>query len=509
MGSHRRLAALEARYDLVIVGGGITGAGVLREAVRTGARVLLVEAGDYASGTSSWSSKLVHGGLRYLKEGQWRLTLESVRERERLRREAPGLVEPQPFLMPIYAGRKPGRALMQVGLFVYDLMAGSRKSRWLPRAAALAATPELRTEGLQGAMAYEDAQTDDARLVLRLILEAQSAGAAALNHVRAELLQEQGRVRGVRLHDRLDGSSVEVEAGVVVNATGAWAGALPGAPAGAPKLRPLRGSHLVFPAARLPLRQAVSWLHPRDGRPVFAYPWEGATLYGTTDLDHEGALETPRITSGEVAYLMEALDWQFPQLRLAAREALCSYAGVRPVVASGKDDPSAESRESALWTAPGLVGITGGKLTTFRVTAREVLAAAAREVPALVPAPEAPVLTTPAGSDPRLCGRLGAAAEALQREFPAEAVERVGDTPYRWAELRWALRHEQVARLDDLMLRRTRLGLVAPQGAAAFLPRIATLCREELGWDEARWAHELAAWQTLWQTRHAPPEIDR
>lgn len=503
------LAALADRYDLIIVGGGITGAGILREAVRSGASVLLVEARDFASGTSSWSSKLVHGGLRYLKEGQWRLTLESVRERERLLREAPGLVEVQPFVMPIRSGAKPGRWLMQIGLLVYDLMAGGLRSSWLPRQQALARVPSLNPQALLGAVRYEDARTDDARLVLRLILEARAAGALALNYVRAELLQDAGRVSGLMLTDAVSGAQRNIQAGMVVNATGAWAGDIAGAPAGAPTLRPLRGSHLVFSQARLPLSEAVSWLHPRDRRPVFAYPWEGVTVYGTTDLDHDATLAAPIASADEIAYLMEGLQAQFPELQLQASEALCSYAGVRPVVSSGKSaDPSAESRESALWASPGLVGITGGKLTTFRVTAREVLRAVAREQPQLAPGADAAVfIDAPApAAHRRLYGRLGAVAAArLLAEAVPEELQAIDGTPYCWAELRWALRHEQVVQLQDLMMRRTRLGLVYAAGGAALLPRIAAICKAELGWDDARWGAEARAYLDHWQRHHAPP----
>jgi glycerol-3-phosphate dehydrogenase len=502
------LSELRERYDLVVIGGGITGAGVVREAVRSGARVLLVEARDYASGTSSWSSKLVHGGLRYLKNGQWRLTMESVRERQRLLEEAPGLVEPQTFLMPIYADRKPGRWLMQIGLRVYDAMAGVRRSRWLDADTTLAAEADLARSDLLGAMAYEDARTDDARLVLRLIFDAVAEGAVALNYVTASLRDDGRRVRGVRLRDALSGSERDIDADLVVNATGAWAGALAGAPVGAPRLRPLRGSHLVFSARRFALRHAVSWLHPQDGRPVFAYPWEGAVIYGTTDLDHGDLPDEPRMTSPELDYLLAGLAAQFPRLSLNAGDVISTFAGVRPVVDGGKADPSAESRESALWQSPGLVGITGGKLTTFRVTAREVLRVAAHQVAALAPAADRPLFAsaTVVDSQRRLYGRLGiAAAGALLQEVPGEELATIGATPYSWAELRWAARHEQVVHLEDLLLRRTRLGLVAEDGAQALLPRVLAICREELGWDDATCAAEQARYLERWQRQHAPP----
>jgi glycerol-3-phosphate dehydrogenase len=217
-----RLSALAEHYDLVIVGGGITGAGVFREAVRTGASVLLVEARDFASGTSSGSSKLVHGGLRYLQSGQWRLTPESVRERSRLLRQVPGLVEPQTFLLPVYRDRPPRRTLIQAGLLLYDLMAGAFTSRWLPADKVLQLEPELASEGLRGAMLYEDARTDDARLVQRLIEDSRSAGGTALNYCRAEDLvrDDSGRVAGVVLRDVLGAGSRSIRCSLVINATG-------------------------------------------------------------------------------------------------------------------------------------------------------------------------------------------------------------------------------------------------------------------------------------------------
>ena len=268
--SRTDLSQLPSSFDLVIIGGGITGAGILGEAVRTGARVLLVEQNDFASGTSSASSKLVHGGLRYLKNGQWRLTLESVRERQRLLREAPGLVEPQPFLMPLYRGAKPGKFTMRLGLWIYDRMAGTTASGWLAQAPLLQAEPHLRQPDLLGAVHYEDARTDDARLVQRLLQASIDAGGVAMNYVRATLQARDGRVAGVCLSDTLSGMTREISSRVVINASGAWAGDMPGAPPGSPRLRPLRGSHFVFARDKLPVQQAVSWLHPRDQRPIFA-----------------------------------------------------------------------------------------------------------------------------------------------------------------------------------------------------------------------------------------------
>ena len=491
------LAGLEARYDLIVIGGGITGAGVLLEATRAGAKTLLLEQGDFASGTSSGSSKLVHGGLRYLKTGQWRLTRESVRERQRLLHEAPDLVEVQPFMMPVYRGARPGKLALKLGLWLYDHMAdGAARSRWVEPKEALELEPDIRRENLLGAMLYEDARTNDARLVLSLIIEACNAGATARNYTPVKaLLGGEGRTRGVVASD--GAGTCEIEAGIVVDATGVSAGRLQ--PDGAaPKLRPLRGSHFLFARDKLPVTHAVSWMHPRDGRPVFAYPWEGVALYGTTDLDHDGAEGAPpRMSVAESEYLIEGLAHQFPALKLTANDALSVYSAVRPVVAGGKASPSAESRESAMWSSPGLVGVTGGKLTTFRVTARQVLREAGRQERKLAPTEiDSTVFRAPTST-------------AMRTQTRSTEDIALAGTRYSLAKLRYATRHEQVVHLDDLMLRRSRLGLITPAGGRALLPGIKPVACEELGWSEARWRDEEKRYLELWAANHAPDSITR
>jgi glycerol-3-phosphate dehydrogenase len=484
------LAELQARYDLIVIGGGITGAGILVEATRAGAKALLLEQHDFASGTSSGSSKLVHGGLRYLKSGQWKLTLESVRERQRLLREAPDLVETQPFMMPIYRGEKPGKAAIRFGLWLYDRMAGAAGSRWVDAGEALELEPQIRRDGLLGAMLYDDARTNDARLVMSLIVEACDAGADARNYTRVTgLLNGEKRTRGVAVRDA-DGATREIEAGVVIDATGAAAGKLQGN-GSAPKLRPLRGSHFLFARDRLPVGRAVSWAHPRDRRPIFAYPWEGVTLYGTTDVDHDGPDDAPaRMSAQESAYLIEGLAHQFPGLKLTAGDALSCCSAVRPVVAGGKAAPSDESRESAMWSAPGLVGITGGKLTTFRITARQVLREAGHQQHNLAPA-AVETFRPPTSTAMRTQTRL------------AEDIS-LGGTRYSLAKLRWSARHEQVVHLDDLMLRRSRLGLITPVGGRTLLSQVRPVCQQELGWSEAQWREEEKRYLELWSQNHGP-----
>lgn len=499
-------------WDLIVIGGGITGAGILREAARAGLKALLLERNDFAAGTSSGSSKLVHGGLRYLASGDWRLTRESVRERQALMQAAPGLVEPLTFLLPMYAGHRPGRLVMGAALKLYDRMAGLHYSRYLDAGTVHWRVPPLATAELNGAFAYLDARTDDVRLVLRVLSEALADGAVAANYVTAEsLLVENDRVTGVRARDGITGATAELRAPVVINATGPWADALRAGVKGDPRLRPLRGSHFLFDFARLPMAQAVTLFHPRDKRPLFAFPWEGATLFGTTDIDHEGWPGRPaRMTPAEADYLIEALAHYFPSLGLRRGDALCAYAGVRPVVGGGAAEPSAESRESAIWDERGLLTVTGGKLTTYRVTALEALAAARDRLPgglrldARAPILDpAPVPARPA--EARLAGRYGAAYERMRQELPDADFTAVPGSVTAWAELRWALRREAVTGLADLLLRRTRLGLVLPDGATRLLDDVGALCRAELGWDESRWQREREDYLAHWREAHAVP----
>jgi glycerol-3-phosphate dehydrogenase len=502
------LADVLARdWDVLVIGGGISGAGVLLEAARRGLAALLVERHDFAWGTSSRSSKLVHGGLRYLKDGHVRLTAESVREREMLLRCAPGLVEPQGFAFAHYDGAR-GRRSFLAGLALYDVMAGRRERHWLDADEFLMAAPNVKRDGLAGGIVYTDARTDDARLVLRVLREALDHGAAAVNYLGARALLRSGdRVCGATLAG--DGADFEVRARVVVDATGAWSGPLHGA---GPRLRPLRGSHLVLPAWRLPLARAVSLMHPHDGRPVFAFPWEGATLVGTTDLDHTGDLErAARITRAEVAYLMAALQAQFPHLQLTDEDILSTYAGVRPVIA-GKEGgaPSQEGREHVAWSSPGLVAIAGGKLTTFRAIALDALRLVKQQLPGWddpldACAVFAPVPHDGPGVPRRLHGRYGACAAALLDAARPGELERIPGTETAWAELRWAARAEAVRHLDDLLLRRTRLGLLLRDGGAAHMDRIRAICQPELGWDDARWALEVSAYRAHWTTHHGLP----
>lgn len=472
--------------NLLIVGGGVIGAGLAWEAVQRGLRVSLVEREDYASGASSKSSKLVHGGLRYLQQGKLGLVRESLAAREQLLRDAPGLVQPMPFWL-LQRGVQ-----LRLGLWLYDQLAGRRTRRFIDREQAQAMGLPAAASG------YEDASTDDARLTLRLLQEARAAGAQLHNRTRLLALRrdESGRVRGARLAGP-DGFERELDCDAVVLCAGAQLGGL-GAQSGLalPRLRPLRGSHLLFPRAALPLSAAIAWRHPVDRRPVFAYPWLGCTLVGTTDVDQPDPELAPRCTADERDYLLAALRAAFGPRAPGAAQIQCSWAGLRPVLAGAPGTPaSQESREHLVLAKDGVVAVSGGKLSTFRAMAQAALRAAA---PWLPPhrGPTAGAMLPPA-----IDGRWGGlAAEVLQGERLAGTETLIG-------EIRHSLQHEQVHHLDDLLLRRTRLGLLQPDFGRALLPALQRHCQELLGWSAGRFAAECERYLGLMGEQYgvAPP----
>lgn len=513
---------LNTPFDVIVVGGGITGAGILREAARHGLRALLIEQRDFAWGTSSRSSKLVHGGLRYLATGQVHLTWTSVRERENLLADGVGLIDPLGFLIATHKGDHPGKLSYRAGLSIYDLMALQWSHRYYNADEFKMLVPHMSTQDLEGGFRYADAQTDDSRLVLRIIREGVADGGIALNYVAAkDLIRENDRVVGVILEDQLTHTMQSVRAKIVISATGVWADQLRETLGHTPQLRPLRGSHLIFPRWKLPVPQAVAFLHPLDHRPVFIYPWEGITLVGTTDLDHTDNLnQEPCISPDEVAYLMAAVVYQFPARNLTLDDIISTYAGVRPVIDTGKDDPSKESRDHVVWQDNGLLTVTGGKLTTFRVIALDTLNIARDYLPDLPPFNRKNTvlnaldnLQLPSNAESlaeptrrRLIGRYGADTPHLLDATSPNELKYIPTTRMLWAELRWAARAEGVVHLDDLLLRRVRLGLLLPQGGLQIIDQIRAICQPELGWDDVRWETEVNAYQHLWQTAYNLPD---
>jgi glycerol-3-phosphate dehydrogenase len=510
----------EQDWDLVVVGGGIIGAGILREAARRGLKTLLVEQRDFAWGTSSRSSKMVHGGLRYISHGDIKLTKDSLRERERLLREAPGLIERMGYHFTLRKGQFPGRIPFSILLWLYDHLAGIKDHRFFNKASFARHYKGLNMDGVTGAMYYTDTVTDDARLVLRVLQEAIHAGGVAVNYSKAQsLIKRDGQVAGVVLQDVESGALVEVRCKAVINATGAWADRLRNEVNPEKRIRPLRGSHLVLPRHKLPVTDSLSLFHPVDKRPVFVFPWEGATVVGTTDLDHRDEVDQEAsINKDELDYLLQIVQTMFPDHNITTDDIISTWSGVRPVIGSDSaTDPSKERRDHAVWVDDGLVTVSGGKLTTFRLIALDALNAAAPALGALsVKEPSDAIFRTPAvgasqidvADKPwllRMIGRYGDNAKVLLEEASDAERQLIADTQFCLAECRFAARHEAVVHLDDLLLRRTRLGSLLERGGEAIFPALESICREELNWDTTRWQAEVTRYQEIWRKHYYLP----
>lgn len=486
-------------WDVLVIGGGIVGAGILREASRVGLRVLLVEQNDFASGTSSRSSKLIHGGLHYLANGQVRLSLRSQRARLRLLNSGAGLVRPLRFeLSPDVARGVPRWIRSAVLRFYEGRGSGNERGRKL---------------------AFIDGQTDDARLVLRVLREGRARGGVTLNYVRVERLlkDNSGRHVGVLVTDRRTGRRSTLQARMIVSAVGFWSRGLRGLPPGAGRTEGLRGSHLVFPRHRLPLYRAVASIHPTSRRPVYALPWGPVTLVGSTSVPHSHSADTePRITTEELLHLLDWTRLTFPTRGLALRDVQSTFSGVRaiPVYRAG-DRLAHASREVHIHAAPGLLSVVGGKLTTFHTTARRALRLVFRELDRSGPLPPSPPLdplpTAWAGlpfdgaEAARLMARYG--ADGLEAIAGAPAAERVPleGMGASAAEVRWVCAQEHIRHLQDLLCRRFRTSIIAPFGGLPWAAGLRRVVCPVLGWSPARWEQELDAYRSYWRLAHAPP----
>jgi glycerol-3-phosphate dehydrogenase len=523
-----RLAREE--FELLVVGGGATGAGIARDAATRGVRVALVEAGDFAGQTSSQSSRLIHGGLRYLQYGDLRLVFEGLTERRHLMTTAPHLCRPVEFVFPGYRGERPGLFTEGVGIGLYNALALWRPpatSRRLDAHEVYALAPELRSANLLGAQCYVDCQTDDARLVLENVLDAEIAGAAVLSHapVRALERDDRGRVRGALVYADLVEAAFPVRARVVVNATGPFSDAFD---RGRHNLRPTLGVHVVVSAERLPHGGRVVVLRsPRDNRLFFVLPAGPRTVIGTTDTDWPAAAGRPpsladvvRARRADVEYLLEAANHGFPPARLVPDDVLATTAGLRPLIATSANTPSQTSREHELVREPdGLLTIVGGKLTTLRRMGAEVvddvveiLRDKGREEPVgpcvseTRPLPGGgPPAPLPADRDElppdvreHLAGTYGSRVLdllALRATAPALASRIDPELPYIWAEVVHAIQREHAREVADVLMRRVPLFRQARDQGLGAAPLVAASLGEILGWSSSRRAASLEAYQ--------------
>jgi glycerol-3-phosphate dehydrogenase len=523
------LEGLEAQYDIIIIGGGIVGCGICWEAARSGYRVLLLEKGDIGSGTSSRSSRLIHGGLRYLKYGRLRLVRQAARERERLRRMYPYLVRPLPFLIPFYEGEGEGPLLTLFGLWLYDTLAGVMKAdrhRKLSREDVMKEEPSLRPEGLRGGAIYYDCITNDFRLVLLNARMAHRAGAHILTYVAVDsLIMEDGRVVGVRFRDVLGGRSGEARARLVINAAGPWGdGIRLMLPDGRRRLRPTKGVHILLPRGRIGNRNAVVMRSPRDDRIVFALPWHEYTIVGTTDTDYAGDPDAVGTDIEDVEYLLEATNRTFPQAHVTREDVVSSFAALRPLLGRHGVPESEVTRDyKVIVETPGLLSIIGGKLTTYRRMAERVIALASRYLPGPAPAfrplgkgPTAAVedgeleeiresllrRAADLGLDTKVVEHLlsshGPESKQLLDYVSSEGIRRiVPDLPYLVAEVSHAVDHEMALRLEDMLVRRTGIIYEDPSHGLGAAEKVASLMGEMMEWDQKRLRRELEEYKEI------------
>ncbi|HTM21883.1 MAG TPA: glycerol-3-phosphate dehydrogenase [Kofleriaceae bacterium] len=528
-------------YDLIVVGGGITGAGIARDAALRGLQVALFDKNDWGSGTSSKSSKMIHGGLRYLEHGEVGLVFESVSERAVQMRVAPHLVRPQSFFVPIFRDMKPGLEMINLGLWIYDTLALFRapklhKTFRGDRAARL--VPELRRDGLKGAIEYWDCVTDDARLVLENVIDARALGAECHSHTEVIRFERNGngRVRSVVTRDRFTGAEATWRCRAVIIAAGPWTDELlGGAGLGGdrPLLRRTKGVHLVIPHEKLPLTRAITLISPKDGRVMFAIPWRRRTVIGTTDTDFDGTADDVHADADDARYLCDSANAYFPGATLAPGDIIATWAGLRPLInQEGVSDESDVSREHEIYARPdGVVIIAGGKLTTYRLMAKQVVRKAldwlsehdrVDDQPRTPGTKKRPLPGAAGLEDPSSEGvqALAASLTATHDLAPALAehlaevygvrATRIADRiradrtlaepleaglPYVRAELEFAVSDDLALTVDDVLSRRVPLLLVGRDQGLDQVDRTADVCGRLLGWTAADRAREIARYQ--------------
>jgi len=519
--------------DVLVVGGGITGAGCALDAASRGLRTGLVERDDFASGTSSKSSKLVHGGIRYLQQHEFVLVYEALAERQHALRNAPHLVRVLPFLIPILSkdgliDRRVARALGGA-MWMYDLTGGLRIRKLhqrIDRDRAVALMPTLRASNVASAYLYYDAQTDDARLTLCLARTAAAHGAAVANRVTVVgLLKDQrGAVRGATV--RADDAEFEIQARTVVNATGVWADRVRTLDEGTnpDSIRPAKGVHITVPWAKVRNEIAAIVPVPGDRRSVFVVPWGDFTYVGTTDTDYDGPVDDPQCTPDDVAYLLKALNRAITE-PLGTADVTGTWAGLRPLLRTASSERTADlsRRHGVRVSTSNVITITGGKLTTYRRMAADTIDQVARILRkrgkshtqriGLLGSDgyQAPPATPERASiHEHLAGRYGTEADAvlgLLRDDPGLRTPLVPGLPYLKAEAVHAVRHEMAGTLDDVLARRTRARLLARDASRAAAEDVARLLAPELGWDDARVAREVDAYRSACDLERSSAEL--
>jgi glycerol-3-phosphate dehydrogenase len=470
----------DRHFDVLVIGGGITGCGVARDASMRGLSVALVERDDFASGTSGRSSRLIHGGIRYLEQGRLHLVYESIRERQTLLAIAPHLVQPLAFTWPIYRGARIGRAKLGAGLAVYQLMALG-KSHWpslLSARRTLQREPALSSKSLKGGAVYYDAATDDCRLTVATAMSASDNGAVVVNHVRAtRVLLERSKAIGAEVTAQHGDETGEVRARVVINATGVWQNERDAIEHGG-RLRGSKGVHIAVPRERIGNRDAITMISSVDGRVMFCLPAGAQTIIGTTDTWTEESPESVHASPADVEYLLRSANSYFPAARLAFDDVISAWAGIRPLVATQSDNPTAASREHSIVTdASGVISVTGGKLTTYRAMAAEVVDRAQEALGRRIRRARTDKVPLAAIFRDREVRRISQEDQQL-------ATPLVDGLDYTGAHLVYGVNRGMAKTLSDLLIRRLHIAFETRDHGKSVAPRAAEIVAPLLGWDE-------------------------
>jgi glycerol-3-phosphate dehydrogenase len=475
-------------FDVLVVGGGIFGAGIARDAVLRGLRVALIDKGDFASGTSSRSSKLIHGGFRYLEQGACRLVMESCRERQVLRNMAPHLVRPMPFLLPVYQGDRRTLGKMRVGMALYDALALYRnhaRHRGLSASATAAMEPHLARQGLVGSILYYDCQEDDARFCIENILHAGQLGAVCVNYCELTgFVSRDDRIVAATVTDRIGHGSLEIRAKSFINAAGPWVDQVAGlAGAGNSYLRPTKGVHILLP--RLTEHHAITFQGKRDGRIMFIMPWNDCTLVGTTDTDFRGDANDVRADAADLDYLLSEVRALLPDAKVDYSDIITTFAGLRPLLHNGNNSqPSARSREwQIIHHGANFMSIAGGKYTTYRAQAEKIVDALLQKL--------------------RQHARAATTAITPLPVHPANPDQLLAEAPKVYAsDIRRACEEEMAMTVEDVMRRRTSLALsrfAGPETAGA-VARIMANC---MSWSESQMRSSLQQYLNQWESSRA------
>jgi glycerol-3-phosphate dehydrogenase len=472
-------------FDVLVVGGGIFGAGIARDAALRGLRIALIDKADFASGTSSRSSKLIHGGFRYLEQAACRLVMESCRERQVLQKIAPHLVKPLPFLLPVYQGDQRSLGKMRIGMALYDALAlyrNTARHRGLSPTATIEQEPHLEKNGLRGSILYYDCQEDDARFCVENVLHAMTLGSVCMNYCELTgFVSQNETVVAAKVEDRIGSGSLEIRARCFINAAGPWVDRVAGlAGAGNSYLKPTKGVHILLP--KLTEHHAIAFQAKRDGRIMFVLPWNDCSIVGTTDTDYSGNPDDVHAESADIEYILAEVRALFPNVKIDFNDVITTFAGLRPLLHSGNGSkPSSRSREwQIIHHRPNFMSIAGGKYTTYRAEAEKIV----------------DELLNTLGQKPRQC----VTAKTPLPPPPWQPDVLIADAPKVFASnIRRACEQEMATCVDDVMRRRTSLAL-SRFGGAETAAAVAGIMAPCMGWSDAQMRNSLQQYLHQWES---------